>query len=94
MQSKDGTGQPRTRRDESDLGSLLNPLQDGLVGRVGETAVVASFHVVLVSRTQPLWTIVESITKWFVNAFECITLSHEDLPGGQLHCLHLVPSTD
>ena len=71
-----------SRRDESDLGSLLlKSIKNGLVGRVDETTIITALQIVFVSRTQPLGSVVKSVTEWFVNAFECIALGHEDLAG-------------
>lgn len=72
----------RDKKDEPDLGSLpLKSVEDGTVRRLSETAVLAAGQIVFVSRAQPLGSVVESITKWFVDAFEGIALGHEDLAG-------------
>lgn len=64
----------------SDLRSFsLDPVKDGLECRLAETALDAGLFVILVSLAESLWSVVESITKRFVDASQGVTLGHEDL---------------
>lgn len=68
------------------LGTLSHDsVKNGLVGGLAEAAAVAQILVLFKSRTQPFRAVVEGIAKRFVEALQCITLSHEDLDQCQTY---------
>lgn len=73
--------QPRTKkRSGAHLGVLaVDPVHDGLVRRVLETALFARRGVVLEPASQTLWAKVISIAKGLMDGLEDIPPLHEDL---------------
>ena len=73
------------RQGKSDLSTLLSNLfQDCAKGGLGKATVKPGLLIVFVSRTQSLGAIIEGITKWFVDAFEGVAPSHENLQSDEL----------
>ena len=67
-------------RDDSDLSTLpLKSIEDGLKRRIAEAAFHALLLVVFISRTKPLWAVIEGVPKWFVDTFKRVAASHKDL---------------
>lgn len=57
----------RSGRSGSDLrNTLVEPIKDRLVRGLAETAIRPRLRIVLVSRAEPFWSIVEGIPKGFV----------------------------
>lgn len=76
-------------RGNSDLStSFLNLVQDHAKGRLGKASVEPGLLVVLISRTQSFGAIIECVTKRFMDAFESVAPSHENLQSDKLRAQH------
>jgi hypothetical protein len=68
---------------------LVNLIEDRLVGGFAEATLFPGLNVVFESGAESFWTIVESISKRFMDTFYGVSTGHEDLRYGQFELLAL-----
>lgn len=70
----------RERSEAPNLSAIsLKPIEHSLERRCTESTINSGFYIVLITFTQALRAIVKGISERFVDAFEGVTASHEDL---------------